>query len=80
MKSAPPGTPTSTVEVLYVTTLGLRLMVDGRELFAAFRDFPWFEEATIRQLTSKARPNRPSRVSEPANSPRGSGPVRKSGK
>ena len=56
MKSAAPGTPTSTVELLYVTPLGLRLQVDGRELFASFQDFPWFQQASIRQLTRIERP------------------------
>ena len=46
----------STVEVVHVTTSGLRLIVDGRELFASFRDFPWFEDATIRQLSQIERP------------------------
>ena len=56
MKSAPPGTPTSAVEVLHVTPIGLRLLVDGRELFASFHDFPWFADASIRQLTEIERP------------------------
>ena len=56
MKSSPPGTPTSAVEVVHVTPLGLRLLVDGRELFASFQDFPWFAEASIRQLTEIERP------------------------
>jgi len=56
MKSTAPGTLTSTVEIVHVTTRGIRLSVDGRELFASFRDFPWFEDATIRQLTEIERP------------------------
>ena len=56
MKSTPPGTPTLTVEVVHVTASGVRLVVDGRELFASFKDFPWFEDATIRQLTQIERP------------------------
>jgi hypothetical protein len=56
MKSVPTPIPASTAEVLYVTPLGLRLLVDGRELFASFQDFPWFEEASIRQLIEIERP------------------------
>jgi len=57
MKSTEPGTLTSTVEIVNVTTRGVRLSIDGREVFASFRDFPWFETATIRQLTRIERPS-----------------------
>lgn len=45
------------VEVTNVSANGLWLMLDGRELFAAFRDFPWFADATIEQLTRVDRPS-----------------------
>jgi hypothetical protein len=44
------------VEVTNVSPSGLWLLLDGRELFAAFRDFPWFADATIEQLTKVERP------------------------
>lgn len=31
---------------------GLWLLVDGRELFVAFEHFPWFRDASIAQLLS----------------------------
>ena len=40
-----------------VTPKGVWLLVDKREMFAAFRDFPWFRDATIDQLLQVERPN-----------------------
>lgn len=56
MKSARPGRRTSAVEVANVSPNGFWLLVDGRERFVAFRDFPWFQDATIAQLTNVHRP------------------------
>ncbi len=56
MRSVRPGTPTSGVEVTNVSTNGLWLLVDNREHFLAFAQFPWFADATIRQLTRLERP------------------------
>ena len=57
MRSAKPGTPTSGAEVTNVSTNGLWLLVDDRELFLGFDQFPWFADATIRQLTRVQRPS-----------------------
>ena len=57
MKSAPRGTPTSGVEVTNVSPNGFWLLLDGQELFVAFTDFPWFHDATIRQLARIERPS-----------------------
>ena len=46
-----PGSGTSVAEVTHVSKHGIWLWLDGEELFAAFRDFPWFEHATIGQLS-----------------------------
>jgi hypothetical protein len=56
MKSAKPGTGTSGVELSNVSPHGLWLLIDGREHFLAFDDFPWFRDATIRQLADIERP------------------------
>jgi hypothetical protein len=32
-------------------------LLDGRELFLAFTAFPWFAQATIRELTQVERPS-----------------------
>lgn len=57
MRSDRPGTRTSEVEVTNVSPNGLWLLLDGRELFASFRDFPWFADATIQQLVDVQRPS-----------------------
>lgn len=51
MKSVTPGPSTSPVEVTNVSTHGFWLFIGERELFVAFRDFPWFREASIRAIT-----------------------------
>jgi uncharacterized protein DUF2442 len=51
MKSAQRGEDTSAVEVANVSPSGFWLLVEGRERFVAFRDFPWFRDATIAELT-----------------------------
>ncbi len=50
MKSALLGKDTSRVEVGNVSKHGFWLLVDARELFVSFRDFPWFEHAAIGKL------------------------------
>ncbi len=57
MKSRPLGTPISGAEVTNVSTNGFWLLVDDRERFVAFEQFPWFADATIRQLTLLERPS-----------------------
>jgi hypothetical protein len=42
---------TSTVELSNVSAHGLWLLVDERELFLPFDDFPWSRDATIAQLS-----------------------------
>ncbi len=50
MKSANIGISTSNHEVLNVSPHGFWLMVNEREYFLAFDDFPWFRSATVEQL------------------------------
>lgn len=57
MKSAPPGQGTSVVEVANVTPSGFWLLVEGRERFLPFKDFPWFRDATIAELTHVLLPS-----------------------
>ena len=56
MKSGQPGARTSTPEVTNVSQHGLWLLLDGRELFLPFQQFPWFADATISQLSKVERP------------------------
>jgi len=50
MKSAALGRSTSQVEVTNVSPHGFWLFVGEHELFVPFKDFPWFRDATIRQI------------------------------
>ena len=51
MKSAPPGTGTSAIEVANVSPHGFCLLIGSEELFVPFDKFPWFRNASIDQLT-----------------------------
>lgn len=44
-KSEKPGVATSGPEVTEMTSTGFRLLLEGRERFLSFKDFPWFERA-----------------------------------
>jgi hypothetical protein len=57
MKSGQRGESTSVVEVGNVTRQGFWLLLDGRELFLPFEDFPWFRSASIESLTTIDRPS-----------------------
>jgi len=57
MKSVAPGPSTSPVEVTNVSTHGFWLFIGEREMFVAFRDFPWFREASIRAITRVELPS-----------------------
>ncbi len=51
-----PGTATSQVEVTNVSRHGFWLLLDGREHFLSFEDFPWFKHATIEAILRLERP------------------------
>lgn len=51
MTSGQPGSATSVAEVTNVSPHGFWLLLGDRELFLDFAAFPWFANATIRQLT-----------------------------
>ncbi len=50
MKSATRGAPTSVVEVTNVSKHGFWLLLDERERFLPFADFPWFRDVSIGEL------------------------------
>ena len=52
-----PGTGTSTTEVTNISRHGFWLLLDGRELFVSFEDFPWFKQATVDAILSLERPS-----------------------
>ena len=51
-----PGTNTSTVEVTNISKHGFWLLLDGRELFLSFDQFPWFRQATVDAILNLERP------------------------
>ncbi len=57
MRSSKLGTPISGAEVTNVSPHGLWLLIDDEELFLGFTEFPWFAQATIREVTRVERPS-----------------------
>ena len=57
MKSVALGLPTSPVEVTNVSPHGFWLFIEARELFVSFEAFPWFREASIREIGNVTRPS-----------------------
>jgi hypothetical protein len=51
------GSLSSSVEVTNVSPHGLWLFVDARELFVSFELFPWFRDASIREIGNVTRPS-----------------------
>src|SRR5262245_39530135 len=52
MKSAKPGKRTSAVEVANISKHGFWLLIDSKERFVSFKDFPWFQNAAVGELTN----------------------------
>ena len=50
------GTATSGVEVTNISRHGFWVLVDKRELFLPFDDFPWFRGATVEAILEIERP------------------------
>ena len=57
MKSEALGPSTSPVEVTNVSAHGFWLFVGERELFVPFRNFPWFQDASVRAITNVRLPS-----------------------
>jgi len=57
MKSATLGRRTSQVEVTNVSPHGCWLFVGEQELFVSFKEFPWFTDASIRQISNVELPS-----------------------
>lgn len=51
------GTSTSReAEVTNISAHGFWILVDGRELFLPFDEFPWFKDATVAAILKLERP------------------------
>jgi uncharacterized protein DUF2442 len=57
MKSAALGQRTFPVEVTNVSPHGFWLFMGERELFVPFKKFPWFLEASVREITNVQLPS-----------------------
>ncbi len=55
MSSSMHGIPTSETEVTHVSSHGVWLLADGRELFLSYVDFPWFKDAPIGKIMNVER-------------------------
>ncbi len=50
------GKPTSDVEITNASKHGFWILVQDRELFAPFKDFPWFKRASVESDNPTVRP------------------------
>ena len=50
MKSQTLGKTTSKAEVQGITSQGIWLFVEDREYFLAYQNFPWFQEARVKEI------------------------------
>ncbi len=50
MTSSVHGASTSQVEVANIDQHGLWLLIDDKEYFLPYEDFPWFRQATLHQI------------------------------
>lgn len=57
MKFAPHGTPTSATEVTNISRHGFWLLLENRELFLPFEEFPWFRGASVGAILNVERPH-----------------------
>ncbi len=57
MKSATLGRSTSQVEVTNVSPHGFWLFVGEQERFVSFKEFPWFEDASIGEISRVELPS-----------------------
>ncbi len=51
-----PGTATSTAEVTNISKHGFWMLIDDREIFLPFEEFPWFKQATVEAILQLERP------------------------
>jgi len=57
MKSEKFGLDTLPVEVTNISKHGFWLLLEGRELFLSFEDFPWFRHAPVSAILKVERPH-----------------------
>jgi hypothetical protein len=58
MPSEAPGKNISTLEVTNISAHGVWLLVDDKELFMPYAEFPWFRNATVAQIIDVEEPQK----------------------
>ena len=56
MKSGTPGKDILTVEVTNISSHGVWLLAEGRELFISYEEFPWFKDAPVAKILNVREP------------------------
>lgn len=56
MSSSSRGIHTSVVEVTHISSHGVWLLANGRELFLSYEKFPWFKEVPVGQILNVEQP------------------------
>jgi len=51
-----PGTATSQAEVTNISQHGFWLLLDEREMFLPFQEYPWFKKAPVEAILRLERP------------------------
>ncbi len=51
-----PGTITSGAEVTNISRHGFWMLLDDREVFLPFQDFPWFAKSSVEAIVEVQRP------------------------
>jgi hypothetical protein len=56
-KSLVRGKSTSVAEILNISAFGVWLLVEEKEYFASYNDFPWFRDAKVSEILTVEIPN-----------------------
>ena len=57
MNSKSLGTNAQKIEITNISSNGVWLWADGRELFMAYEKFPWFKDVPVGQILNVEEPN-----------------------
>jgi Protein of unknown function (DUF2442) len=57
MSSRTPGKNAPNVEVTNISGNGIWLWAKGKELFLAYKDFPWFKDASVGKIFNVKEPS-----------------------
>lgn len=56
MSSLAHGNNISVVEVTHISSHGLWLLADGKELFLSYDEFPWFKDQSVKSIIQVEEP------------------------